>query len=537
MGKGYKGKGGGARRRSQGSEDEQPKKWERKYLQAVDSKWHFGKANLRAYASDTGSPFYTKGKSDAEHLALRSLSERLTPATSEACNRMGIALSEGGGTVNMMAAFVDKYLENMEDASEKLGLKALAEGLGKSKGEQLRQVAAFFDKNFEGDKPTLSVEEAAAAWVTYFSTDSKEGAKPWQRLARSAATQYVFAMEMLQWFALCRDPKAWVEKMKTQKDLQPEAVQKWMRGPSSKERLVEALAKSYLAQVGKKSRRTCGLSSEASDTDEGKKDKKKRKEEKKRKRSSSSKTSASSSASSATKAASSGSSKQKKKDQKGKKKDKDAADKKSKADKKEKKTKKDKKRKSASSAEQSSPVKKPKKAAVTCKLFKDVDEGMLLDVDDKTHKNCCLPLSLARATLGPTAKKEEVHTWAAEWIKKLPENKQKACRVAANEAKLGEGLYEDYVKFEVDQESARAKIVFVVDTAEAKTKVWAGEDAAMGSLNPIFVRHEGFHFTALLPQSSDISTVLPDLPPIEAFSYVGPAELLMPLLKAQKPSK
>ena len=81
MAKGYKGKGGGARRRQQGSEEEQPKKWARKYLQAVDSKWHFGKASLRAYASETGSPFYTKGKSDAEHLALRNLLGRLTPPT------------------------------------------------------------------------------------------------------------------------------------------------------------------------------------------------------------------------------------------------------------------------------------------------------------------------------------------------------------------------------------------------------------------------------------------------------------------------
>ena len=166
------------------SDNDEKKKWEPKYLQAVDSKWHFGKASLRPYASESGSPFYTRGMSDADHLALRNILDRLSPNTAEACNRMGVALSEAGGTINMMTDFVDRYLNDPVTCLQKLGLDHLAADMGKSKAKQLRTAAQVFDRNFAADKPKLSLAEAAAAWVDYFSTDGKEEAKSWQRLAR-----------------------------------------------------------------------------------------------------------------------------------------------------------------------------------------------------------------------------------------------------------------------------------------------------------------------------------------------------------------
>ena len=93
-----------------------------------------------AYASETGSPFYTKGKSDADHLALHNLLSRLNPSTSEACNRMGVALSEAGGTLEMMARFVDKYLvADPKVTLQKVGLQALAEHMNKDSAKQLRE--------------------------------------------------------------------------------------------------------------------------------------------------------------------------------------------------------------------------------------------------------------------------------------------------------------------------------------------------------------------------------------------------------------
>ena len=125
------------------------------------------------------------------------------------------------------------------------------------------------------------------------------------------------------------------------------------------------------------------------------------------------------------------------------------------SDKQKKKDKKQKKQKTDSSAEsgsgdtsrQASPA---APAPIEFKLFKTMDEGQKLRVNGKEHKNCCLPLALARATLGEAAGKEEIQAWASDWVAKLPENKQKACRLPAREAELGEALYDDYLQFEID---------------------------------------------------------------------------------------
>ena len=126
----------------------------------------------------TGSPFYTKGKSDADHLALHNLLSRLNPSTSEACNRMGVALSEAGGTLEMMVRFVDKYLAaEPKVVLQKVGLQALAEHMNKDAAKQLRDAACVLNKHSAaGEKPQMSLQEAVGVWVQYFGEDCKEKA-------------------------------------------------------------------------------------------------------------------------------------------------------------------------------------------------------------------------------------------------------------------------------------------------------------------------------------------------------------------------
>jgi hypothetical protein len=105
----YKGKGGGSTRRREQpdavSDNNEKKKWEPKYLQAVDSKWHFGKASLRPYPSESGSPFYTRGMSDAATWPCAMF------RPPEPQYRRGVQ-PHGRGTINMMTDFVDRYLND-----------------------------------------------------------------------------------------------------------------------------------------------------------------------------------------------------------------------------------------------------------------------------------------------------------------------------------------------------------------------------------------------------------------------------------------
>ena len=287
----------------------------------------------------------------------------------------------------------------------------------------------------------MSLQEAVGVWVQYFGEDCKEKAKDWQRLARSCATQYVFAMDMLQRLALGKNVTEWAERVKERKDLQPEEVQKWLRGPTSTDRLTAALVASYTAQVAQKASEEVGC----------------RRKQRARSPPKAKRTRRSASGplpQSLLKQCCSSSKKTRRpKDKKDKTK---KAEKVKKSDKQKKKDKKQKKQKTDSSAEsgsgatsrQASPA---APAPIEFKLFKTLDEGQKLRVNGKEHKNCCLPLALARATLGEAAGKEEIQAWASDWVAKLPENKQKACRLPAREAELGEALYDDYLQLRLRQ--------------------------------------------------------------------------------------
>lgn len=99
--KGGKGKKSGV---ADGGQPSKKSSQEAEYLKAVDARWHLNKASVRAYASATGSPFYTgAGQTDSDYLSLSRVFERQELHTTELMNRLGIALSEAGGAVGMGA--------------------------------------------------------------------------------------------------------------------------------------------------------------------------------------------------------------------------------------------------------------------------------------------------------------------------------------------------------------------------------------------------------------------------------------------------
>ena len=93
------------------------------------------------------------------------------------------------------------------------------------------------------------------------------------------------------------------------------------------------------------------------------------------------------------------------------------------------------------------------------------------------------------------------------------------------------------MQFELEAAPSLPKVVFVVDSAGNCFKVWATPAAtALADTQPIFNRHAGFHFTALLPAEKDtaVAALLKDLPPIQGHSFVGADELMVALMKAQR---
>lgn len=252
-----KGKGGpgkkGAKRQQQEEPEECPE-----YLKAVDPRWSLNKSALRAYASASGSPFYAaQSQSDTDYLSLTNLLAKMEPYTSEVTNRLGIALSEAGGTVTMGAELLQKYAAEPAQTGEKLGVQGVAALFATDAGKAFVAAAATFNKHKqESPKDKASLGTAAQKWVEFLGEDPEGKAKALQRMVKSSAKTYLLGMEMLQWLAAAKNPAGWAGKLKPRKGLQPEQVQKWLRQPSEKSRLVAALVGAYEAQIEVQAKKT-----------------------------------------------------------------------------------------------------------------------------------------------------------------------------------------------------------------------------------------------------------------------------------------
>ena len=216
-GKGSKGQQFGGRRKE--NEDE-PRHAEE--LRPVDGRWHLTKASLRPYASSSGSPFFAgKQQSDTDFLSLSSVASAQETWTSEICNRPGIALSEGGSTIGMGQTLLLAYATESSAAGEKLGVQgrrgdAAGRGTARSSWRQPLSSTSADD----APKTPAALQTAAKDWVRFFNTDTKSKAKRLQRMVKTAATSYLFGMELLQWLAAMEHRDEWAAKMKSVKGLQ-----------------------------------------------------------------------------------------------------------------------------------------------------------------------------------------------------------------------------------------------------------------------------------------------------------------------------
>ena len=247
------GKGGKGKKGQKPQKQQKPKADEDEptYLKAVDPRWNLNKSALRGYASMTGSPFFAaQGQSDSDFLALANILEnKMLPYTTEVTNRLGIALSEAGGTVSMGKELLEKYAAAPEEIGAKFGVQGVADLLSSPAGKAFVEAAAVFNKHDNAPKDQAALQKAAGDWVNFLLDNPKEKAKAVQRLVKSAARSYLLGMELLQWLSVAKNLPEWAKKLKPTKSLQPEKVQKWLREPSDKARLIAALVAAYQEQI------------------------------------------------------------------------------------------------------------------------------------------------------------------------------------------------------------------------------------------------------------------------------------------------
>ena len=108
----------------------------------------FPKFSLSPYATAQGSPFYLQRASkEKELLSLASIAAGRQPRNSEhTCLRLGLALSESAGTVEMGAEAMAGFLGD-DPAAVKQGFQQLAEFFASSEGKDFAAAAATLNKN------------------------------------------------------------------------------------------------------------------------------------------------------------------------------------------------------------------------------------------------------------------------------------------------------------------------------------------------------------------------------------------------------
>lgn len=190
--------------------------------------------------------------------------------TAHTCLRIGLALSESAGTLEMGAQAMAGYLGD-DPAAMKQGFRKLAEFFASSDGKDFTAAAAALNKN--ADSPPSSehdVEEAVEKWCQGLDV-LKENAKNMRRVAKSSARTYLFTMDILEQLAFHLHPSEVLQQVDQES---PVLEAKFLKKPQDKKQKQKALVAAYLKQVFNptKAKRKRGNSSSERKSDKGRKE-------------------------------------------------------------------------------------------------------------------------------------------------------------------------------------------------------------------------------------------------------------------------
>lgn len=101
------------------------------------------------------------------------------------------------------------------------------------------------------------------SFVQFLNTDVDKQFAVCRKVARCSARMYLASMAMMEQLALMKEPAAWAKKLSPKTKL-PAPVQRWLREPTSRRKLVEALTASMAGRHSQKAPTSAGQSSESS---------------------------------------------------------------------------------------------------------------------------------------------------------------------------------------------------------------------------------------------------------------------------------
>ena len=203
---------------------------------------YLGKSALAAYPDEEGNALWLGIKdSVAEVLSAESLVEKASNKNTEMLARPGLALSLAAAAMHHGGRAVMK-------GSAQKALGTLAVLLKTPEGQAFLQASKALNLGKEGTPARAVVRKAVREHVKYFQAAGPDLQDALVGVAASCAKVYLMAMHCLEQKALLGKPTAFAKKWR-RGGSHPKELKQWLKDPSDKDALTEALVDMVMAKI------------------------------------------------------------------------------------------------------------------------------------------------------------------------------------------------------------------------------------------------------------------------------------------------
>ena len=203
---------------------------------------YLGKSALAAYPDEEGNALWLGMKdSVAEVLSAESLVEKASNKNTEMLARPGLALSLAAAATHHGGRAVMK-------GSAQKALGTLAVLLKTPEGQAFLQASKALNLGKEGTPARAVVRKAVREHVKYFQAAGPNLQDALVGVAASCAKVYLMAMHCLEQKALLGKPTAFAKKWR-RGGSHPKELKQWLKDPSDKDALSEALVDMVMAKI------------------------------------------------------------------------------------------------------------------------------------------------------------------------------------------------------------------------------------------------------------------------------------------------
>ena len=201
----------------------------------LQAQYHFSKASLRPYCSDTGSALF--GDDDKAAVSTGHLKQHLTSANSNLVRHPATGLSCAASSVISGA---DTLQEIAEDPTV-LGLDMLHNKWQTDAGKACLEALRVLDYSKPKEVPKDELLNSIDAVETFLRENKKDLAEAFGRIAIGASRLYVSSMQGLELLTLMTSPSTWAEKI-PDAESESKSLRRWKSEARSKVKMAAALA-------------------------------------------------------------------------------------------------------------------------------------------------------------------------------------------------------------------------------------------------------------------------------------------------------